>query len=251
MEKITFNNIYTAGQSIYENEIYRHYHYPEMLLMYDSNFIAFKVLPSLTEFKEAEVYLRDYHLKRGQKHVKFYFPDNEKPDSELMNYFSDSGYDVGYNVLFAIQPVQFPRIDPHPDIDIQAVTNENVETYLNLQYEADLQFGEDFAAQKIDMHKRNFMDRSIQQIMAIYKGMPAGSVDVILTDKTAEIDGLSVKERFQKKGIGARLQKFVMDKYFNKTVILVADGQDTPRKMYQKQNYQNLGFQYQVQKVHD
>ncbi|WP_396953955.1 DUF5613 domain-containing protein [Neobacillus niacini] len=31
---------------------------------------------SLYAFKEAENYLRDYHLKRGQKHVKFSFPDN-------------------------------------------------------------------------------------------------------------------------------------------------------------------------------
>ena len=251
MEEITFKNIYTSGQSIYENNLYRHYHYPEMLLIFDSNFIDFTVVPSLTAFKEAEAYLQNFHLKRGQKHVKFYFPESEKPDSELMNYFSDSVYNVGYDELYAIQPDQFPRVNSHPDIDIQIVTNENVETYLNLQYETDLQFGEDFARHKNDMHKRNFIDHSIQQIMAVYKGVPAGSVDVILKEETAEIDGLSVKELFQKKGIGVRLQQFVMEKFFNKTVILVADGQDTPREMYRKQNYHYLGFKYHVLKVHN
>jgi hypothetical protein len=34
-------------------------------------------------------------------------------------------------------------------------------------------------------------------------------------------------------------------------VILVADGEDTPRLMYQKQNYHCLGFRYEVQKVYE
>ena len=87
------------------------------------------------------------------------------------------------------------------------------------------------------------------QIMAYYQGLPAGAVDVIIAEETAEIDGLSVKEAFQKKGIGSRLQRFVMDTFADKTIILVADGEDTPREMYQKQNYQYLGFQYEIQKV--
>ncbi len=38
---------------------------------------------------------------------------------------------------------------------------------------------------------------------------------------------------------------------FNKTIILVADGEDTPREMYVGQNYQYYGFKYQFQNVYE
>ena len=86
--------------------------------------------------------------------------------------------------------------------------------------------------------------------MAFYKGSPAGYVDVIISNETVEIDNLTVDESFQKKGIGSRLQKFVMESFPEKIVILVADGEDTPREMYKKQNYQYHGFKYETQKIY-
>ncbi|UPG63753.1 GNAT family N-acetyltransferase [Metabacillus endolithicus] len=86
--------------------------------------------------------------------------------------------------------------------------------------------------------------------MAYYKGNPAGYVDIIISSKTAEIDNLAVDEEFRNKGIGSRLQKFAMETFPEKTVILIADGEDTPKEMYKKQNYQYCGFKYGVQKVY-
>ncbi|HWK22387.1 MAG TPA: DUF5613 domain-containing protein, partial [Ureibacillus sp.] len=108
MKQITFEHINKLGIIVAENDRYRHYHYPKMLTRYDSNFIEFKSLPSLTEFKDAEAYLREYHLKNGQKHVKFYFPANIKPAGELVGYLTDMGYEVGFLELYAIQPKHFP-----------------------------------------------------------------------------------------------------------------------------------------------
>lgn len=250
MKQITFDDIYTLGEIVTENDLYRHFHYPEMLTRYDSNFIEFKNLPSLTEFKEAENYLRDFHMKNGQKHVKFYFPANEKPSKELIGYVTNNEYEIGFLELYAIQPKHFPSVRIHPDIEIQVVTEKSLETLLNLKYQHDLQFGSEFAKQKSELIIRQFKDPNILQILAFYKGAPAGYVDVIVSKETAEIDNLTVDEKFQRKGIGSRLQKFVMESFPDKMVILVADGEDTPREMYQKQNYQYLGFQYEVQKIY-
>jgi GNAT superfamily N-acetyltransferase len=249
MKQITFENIYTLGNIVLENKQYRHFHYPEMLIRYDSNFIEFKTLPSITEFEKAANYLREYHLKHGQKHVKFYFPANEKLTEELFEYMDQLGYVIGFTELYAIQPDQFPLVKKNPDIEIEVVTDKNFETFLTLQYQQDLEFGSEFADQKIDLHKRHFEEQNIQQLIAVYNGTPAGSVDVIITDETAEIDSLYVDESFQKKGIGSRLQRFIMDQYPTKIVILVADGEDTPREMYRRQNYQYLGFKYGAHKV--
>lgn len=251
MNEITFEDIYTLGKIAVENTHYRHYHYPEMLTRYDSNFIEFKNLPSLKEFKEVENYLRDYHLSRGQKHVKFYFPAYVKPTGELSKYLTDMDYDIGYLELYAIQPEQFPLIRNNSDIDIQVVTEENLEVLLNLRYKNDLEFGIEFAEQKLDLIKRQFENQDIQQVIAFYMGFPAGYVDVIISDETVEIDDLTVDESSRNKGIGSRLQKFVMESFPKKVVILVADGEDTPREMYKKQNYKYYGFKYEVQKTNE
>ncbi|WP_438311727.1 GNAT family N-acetyltransferase [Sporosarcina sp. FA9] len=250
MKKITFEDIYTLGNIAAENTHYRHFHYPDMLTRYDSNFIEFKNLPSVKEFKEAENYLSDYHLSRGQKHVKFYFPANIKPTGDLSKYLTDMDYEIGYLELYAIQPEHFPPIKNNSDIDIQVVTEKNLEILIYLRYKNDLEFGAEFAEQKVDLIKRQFEDQDIQQVLAFYRGSPAGCVDVIISDETVEIDDLTVDDSFRNKGIGSRLQKFVMESFPKKVVILVADGEDTARKMYKKQNYQYHGYKYEIQKVY-
>jgi len=188
-------------------------------------------------------------MKRGQNHVKFSFPANIKPTEELPAYLSDLGYETGFLELYAILSKDFPSVRNNPDIDIQVVTDSTLEIYLDLQYKHDLEFGHEFAKQKADLIKRQFTDEDILQVLAFYKGSPAGYVDVIISNETAEIDNLTVDESFQNKGIGSRLQEFVMGSFPEKVVILVADGEDTPREMYKKQNYQYQGFKYETYKV--
>lgn len=250
MKQITFEDIYILGNIEAENALYRHFHYPEMLIRYDSNFIEFKVLPSLTEFKEVKNYLRDYHLKKGQKHVKFYFPANIKPTGELIAYITEMYCEIGFLELYAIQPKHFPLVRNNLDIDIQVVTEKDLEVLLELQYKNDLEFGNEFAKQKAELIKRQFEDQKILQVLAFYKKSPAGYVDIIISNETVEIDNLTVEKSFQNKGIGSRLQKFVMDSFPKKVVILVADGEDTPREMYKKQNYKYHGFKYEIQKIY-
>ncbi|MBT2687732.1 GNAT family N-acetyltransferase [Bacillus sp. ISL-47] len=252
MGNITFKDIYKPGQTILENDLYIHNHNPEMLLQYDSNFISFKKMPTIKEFIKAQDYLRDYHKEHGQKHVRFYFPEGEPLSQELKDLFrEDEDYSIGFLELFAIQPENFPAIKEIPEIIVENVTDEKWDDYLRFQYEQDSVYGDEYAKKKQSQHLRNFNHQGIQQILAFYQGEPAGSVDVILKDHTAEIDGLMVREDFQKKGIGSRLQKFVMNQFHDRTVILVADGEDTPKEMYRKQNYQFLGKQYQALKVYE
>ena len=155
--------------------------------------------------------MRGFHQSKGQKHVKFLLPQDLKPSEELMDYFKQEGYDTGFNELYSIEPDQFPSAEVNPDIEVLEVGEKELQAYLAFQYEQDMDYGPDFADQKVDMHKRNFENPSVMQIMAFYKGTPAGSVDVIIQEDSAEIDGLMVHESVQKKGIGSRLQRAVME----------------------------------------
>ena len=124
MKQLTFEDTYTLGNIVDENALYRHFHYPEMLSRYDSNFINFKTLPSLTKFIEVENHLRNYHMTRGQEHVKFSFPTNMKLPEDLITYLTDKSYEISILELYAIQPKHFPVVRNNPDIEIQAVTDQ-------------------------------------------------------------------------------------------------------------------------------
>ncbi|WP_442599864.1 GNAT family N-acetyltransferase [Neobacillus sp. D3-1R] len=251
MNNITFKNIYKPGKPVFENDLYLHNHNPEMLLQYDSNFLAFKKMPTVPEFEEALAYLKDYHSKHGQKHVRFYFPEGETLSSELTDYLINEKFTIGFLELFAIQPSQFPEVEAHPDMEMKKVTDETIDLFLQFKLEQDAEFGNHYAEQKQAEHLRNFKREHIQQFIAFYQGKLVGSVDVIISEHTAEIDSFMVLEDYQKKGIGSRLQKYVMDQFLDKTIILVADGEDTAKDMYRKQNYQYLGFQYEALKVYE
>ncbi|WP_101843554.1 GNAT family N-acetyltransferase [Halobacillus sp. Marseille-P3879] len=246
---VTFKNIYRIGHLIDDNMLYKHIHYPEMLTRYDSNYLEFKKMPSVTEFREAHHFLRSFHLKNGQKHVKFYLPKNQEPDHQLIAYFKEHHLETGFQELYQISPEEFPKIGPLSSIKIEWVNEQNFHLFLQLHYAGDLEFGQEFAGQKIDFNRRLFNAREIEMLLAYYKGEPAGTVTIIHSGPLLEIDHLVVEERFQRKGIGARLQQQIMDRYPEKRVVLVADGEDTPRHMYRKQNYQFSGFQYEVQKI--
>lgn len=249
MSLITFKHIYYRGQIVHENDLYLHKHTVEMLLLYDGNFLQFKRMPSLEELQGAETYLRDYHAKKGQDHVKLLFPENETIPTNIVEYLKESGYDIGCMELYAIQPNQFPSISSVSDIVVKKVTEETLNELYELRYEMDSEISERFASQKRYLHEQNFSNDQFLQIIAYYDNKAVGTVDVIIGEHTAEIDGLIVLESHQKKGIGSQIQKFVMEEFKDKTVILIADGEDTPKVMYKKQNYEYQGLKYEALKI--
>ncbi|MRX71935.1 GNAT family N-acetyltransferase [Bacillus lacus] len=251
MTSITFSNIYKEGKKIEDSALFIHVHNQEMLLQYDSNFIVFKSMPSSEEFLRAYSYLRNFHEKYNQKHVRFYFPENMELPPNLQKLFKYEDFTVGILELYHIDPDTFSVPEGNPDITVEAVTVQTLQDYLALQYDFTKEYGEEFALRKQEKLIADFYAAHKQQVIAYYRGAPAGSVDVILSNTTAEIDGLGVKEQFQKKGIGTALQHWVMKQYADQTVILVANGEDTPRDMYRKQGYQYGGFQYELLKVYE
>lgn len=249
MTKLSFNHIFYQGQIVFENDLFLHYHTAKMLLLYDGNFLQFKRMPTLIECQRAIEYLKEFHRKKGQDHVKLLFPENEPIVDEIKSFLIEEGFQISFMEMYAIDPALFPKITKNSSINVEKTTADNWETFLQLKFEIDSDISVRFAEQKRVLHEQNFQDERFMQFIAFFNGIPAGGVDVIIGEETAEIDNLVVLDPYQKRGIGSQLQKAVMDEFPDKTVILLADGEDTPREMYQKQNYQHIGTKYEALRV--
>lgn len=248
---ISFDNVHKFGNILFETQLFKHYHFPDMLNYYSENFVAFKQMPSIHEFESTSSYLREFHKKNGQNHLMFILPENKSLNHEFQKYLNLNEYDYSYNELYFIQPEDFPKFTKNPDIVVENVKSETMDTFLQLQFNIDLKFGVDFAKGKQAIYKTNFNNKNWKEVIAYYKGIPAGTLDLIISDTTVEIDNFVVLEHFQRRGIGTHMQKYVMEQFPNHVVILVAEGGGTAREMYIKQNYKCVGYQYEILKIMD
>lgn len=245
---LTFSAIYNPGITEKETTEFSHLAFMEVPELYDGNFIQWKEIPSLETLKQAENYMKETHLARGQNHVKFVFPQGEKMPDALVTYLMEQKYDIGILEMYAIDPKTFPT-DVISNAQIQFVSEATIQAYSDIHYEEAKQWGESYALSKRELLKKDFRDQRKQQIIALVDGEIVGSVDVIVREETAEIDNFFVLPAFQRQGIGSKIQQFVMQHYANKTIILVADGEDTPKDMYVKQGYRFIGFQFNALKT--
>lgn len=250
MKTITFEQINRDGNVIADDALYRQYHTVDMLSRYDSNLIEFKRMPSLPEFKETEQKLHTLHRQHGQNHLKFKFPQDEKISDDIAAYLKSQGYSIGFLELYTIEPSHFST-GKNPAVEVRIVTEEDLADALQLNYQEDLQYGINFAQEKQGHLQRIFALEDRYFIMAYVDGVPAGFLHVIEQPAMAEIDNFFVPEAVQRKGIGSQMQQFVMEHFADKTIILVADGEDTARDMYRRQNYKYKGFQYEALKVEE
>lgn len=249
MKEVSYMDIHNEGITAFESDMFVHLHDSKLLIRYDSNLIAFKRMPNVQEFSKTEKYLHDYHLERNQKHLKFTFPPNEKIEKEVLAKLIREGYDIGFTELYTINPLNFPKVKKQPEIEVVPVSDSELEDFLALSYQQDSIYGSEFAARKRENNKLHFENSKFWQVLAYYGGIPAGGLEIIIQDQTVEIDGLFVLSEFQRKKVAAHMQQLVMESFSDKTVILVADGEDTPKEMYKKQNYQYAGFRYEAVKV--
>ena len=111
-------------------------------------------------------------------------------------------------------------------------------------------FGDDYLQQSTEIIRDQFVDDNKDRIIA-YKGtIPVGIMDLIKSEDTIEIDGFGVLPDYQRQGIGEVMQSFVATVANNRTIILVADGEDTAKDMYLKQGYVYISYSYNVLKEH-
>ncbi|WP_229347821.1 GNAT family N-acetyltransferase [Staphylococcus kloosii] len=249
MSNVTMRNIYQSGQLKMEDDNKLIYLTPSEPIVYVSNYWIYKQMPSIKQWVNDIETQSTMHKAQGSNHLSFTFPENETPDDQLLKEIKDKDFELSYLELYAISPEEL-NFNTTIDIDVQFVTQDNIEDYLSIHQVFAKPFGDDYLQQSTEIIRDQFVDDNKDRIIA-YKGMiPVGIMDLIKSEDTIEIDGFGVLPDYQRQGIGEVMQSFVATVANNRTIILVADGEDTAKDMYLKQGYVYISYSYNVLKEH-
>ncbi|KYH15347.1 acetyltransferase [Staphylococcus kloosii] len=242
-------NIYQSGQLKMEDDNKLIYLTPSEPIVYVSNYWIYKQMPSVKQWVNDIETQSMMHKAQGSNHLSFTFPENETPDDQLLKEIKDKDFELSYLELYAISPEEL-NFNTTIDIDVQFVTQDNIEDYLSIHQVFAKPFGDDYLQQSTEIIRDQFVDDNKDRIIA-YKGtIPVGIMDLIKSEDTIEIDGFGVLPDYQRQGIGEVMQSFVATVANNRTIILVADGEDTAKDMYLKQGYVYISYSYNVLKEH-
>ncbi|WP_051237705.1 GNAT family N-acetyltransferase [Lacticigenium naphthae] len=245
---MNFHSIEKHSLCIEKNEFYELYLNEKFSFMYDYNAMYLLFQPVLEEFLLIENIQFEFHKDIDFNYMKFYWPANTPFTPEIMNYFNENNYGIEMLELYTVFPEKFKITKKNSAVRIEWVTDFSLPDYKKINFQQDLHEGVDFAEKKQAVYDINFHDSSIYQIIAYLDNIPVGGTDIIEKDKTIEIDNLFVCKEYRKQGIGSEIQQFIMKHAKDKQILLLADGEETARNMYRKQNYQYEGYRLAAQK---
>lgn len=248
MSRITFEDIYVDGTKCSEDQrkvIYLTSNHP---LQFSSNTWFYKVMPSMNQWLEDIKVQQRLHTQQGSNHLSFYFPENEPLTQQWIDFIQERGFELGLMELYVVEGEDLSKLPQNQQVEIQHVSEQNIEDYLKIYQYFAQPFGESYAIASAQ-HIRAYFENDIpQRLIAYINQQPVGIVDLIVSMKSIEIDGFGVLETYRHQGIGSKIQAYIGKLAKKKPVILVADGEDTAKDMYLKQGYTFLGYRYQILK---
>ena len=242
---ISMKDIYQQGQIYSKNESETIYLTPDEPDVFDANKWVYHQMPSLTKWKHDLEYQLTLHLSQHSNHLAFTFPENESLNHDWIDTIKGHGFEIGLMELYAIKANHL-KLKHNSNVHIEYVTSNNLDDYIDVFRQFSLPFGETFTENNVTRIYTDFDKDAKSRIVAYKDGTPVGILDMISSHQFMEIDGFGVLEPYQRQGIGSAMQSFVAQVDRNKTIILIADGQDSARNMYIKQGYRFVSRCYQI-----
>ncbi|WP_235980490.1 GNAT family N-acetyltransferase [Staphylococcus durrellii] len=247
MSSIAMSDIYKTGHLDFEDNKKLIYLTPSEPIVYSSNNWIYKAMPSLEQWLADIETQSTMHRAQGSNHLSFTFPEDETPNEQLRKEIKNKSFELSYLELYAISPAELMSAETI-NIDVQFVTRDSIEDYLDVHQVFAESFGNDYVQQSTELIRHRFADEVIQRVIAYKDKIPVGILNLILAEDTIEIDGFGVLPKYQRMGIGKAMQNFVAEVANDRTIILVADGEDTAKDMYIKQGYVYISYSYNVLK---
>lgn len=249
-KQLTFQTAKNFSVCIEDNELFSQYSMPDFPHYYDLNFIQLHFNPTSEEFELLENILMADQVAEMPNHLKFYWPENTGLYVEVLEYLSQEGYELGKLELMHLLPNEFKQSSSNPNVLIQPVTSATLEAFIAVNFQADLSHGEAFSENKRDFYRKQFSMPDVSFWVAFIEDEPVGSLILVESEHYLEVDNLLTADAWRKQGVASEILARVVELADSqqKSVILLADAEDSPREMYLKQGFERISSQIHVLK---
>lgn len=229
----------SSEKAYLETNRYKHFKNIITSERYFSNYISYKIMPTVSEFLQDMIYLADEQKDYQSDFAFVFFEENAELSSELQRTLSQQGFESEKHIIFTNSLNHLKLFEKEFDDITFTKLNENyLEKYLKFKYEQSIVYGETYAKQMYNDNRANLLNNNAKVYLAIKDNQIIGDVTAWDYGEYVEIDDFYVQESYRGQGIGTRLQ-FDASRGFKK-VILISEEEN--RKMYEHQGYEEVAY---------
>lgn len=242
----SFNDTHNDANILKQYDRYTHYHTPEQRIKYYANYFLYNEMPDLATFKQDLENQKAFHKQNDQHHLLFIFPENKTIPEDILAYAKSLGLTHEFMELYETRHVTLKEAGDEGIVIKEVINDETLNDFLHACAIGEIEYGQAFVDLKRTQHVKNYNDKKIIQLVAYDNEKPVGKLEAIINDHTLELDDFYVDSHYRNKGIGTKLQRVACEKRDGRSVILIADGNDTAKDMYQKQGYKKVAERHEL-----
>ena len=235
-----YKELLESGEPVYrETTRFKHFKNPVTSERYFSNYLSYKLMPSLSELEADLAYLGKEQAGYVSHYAFLFFAENQEISAELADYLNNQGFGLSRHLIFT-SPVEDLQLKDRNlgGIRIVELDETYLEDYLQVQYQDHLQYGQVYAEQMLADNRAHLLTNGSKIYLALDGQRIVGSVTAWFLGDYVEIDDFSVQEAYRGRGIGSALQRAALAG--QKKVILIAEEEN--RAMYQHQGYEEVSW---------
>ncbi|HEO7183854.1 TPA: DUF5613 domain-containing protein, partial [Streptococcus agalactiae] len=138
----------SSEKAYLETNRYKHFKNIITSERYFSNYISYKIMPTVSEFLQDMIYLADEQKDYQSDFAFVFFEENAELSSELQRTLSQQGFESEKHIIFTNSLNHLKLFEKEFDDITFTKLNENyLEKYLKFKYKQSIVYGEIYAKQ--------------------------------------------------------------------------------------------------------
>ena len=237
---MNYKELLESGEPVYrETTRFKHFKNPVTSERYFSNYLSYKLMPSLSELREDLTYLAQEQETYLTSYAFLFFAEKGEWSQEIRDFLEREGFETAKHLIFtnSVDQIQL-RCSDLGDIRILELDDSYLDAYLAYKYQAHLEYGQAYADQMRADNEANLLSNGSKIFLALDGERIIGDVTAWFFGDYVEVDDFSVQEAYRGRGIGSALQRAALAG--QKKVILIAEEEN--RAMYQHQGYEEVSW---------
>lgn len=237
---MNYKNLLESGEPVhYENDRFKHFKNPVTSERYFSNYLSYKIMPTTVQLEQDLAYLGQEQKGYASDFAFLFFAENQDFSVEMKKYLDSQGFECSKHLIFTnlVENLQLKARDLG-DIRIVQLDESHLNAYLQVEYQAHLQYGQTYADQMLADGRATALTNGSKVYLALDGEKIIGSLTAWFFEGYVEVDDYHVDSAYQGRGIGSALQMAALEN--QEKVILIAEEEN--RDMYQHQGYKEVAW---------